>query len=69
MPKFLVINDVRLSLTVDAEDADHAVRKARDTSLDKFEVGDQDDIEVYDNDGNPVEFDWAEVEELPGQEG
>jgi hypothetical protein len=60
----MVVNDVRLILRLEAEDPDHAVRKARDTSLDKFEIGDKDEIEVWNADGDPEEFTWQAVEDL-----
>lgn len=62
MPAYRVINEVRLALNIfDAASPAEAVRIARQTSRDEFEVGDTDRIEVYDEDGNDVDFDWQDV--------
>lgn len=62
--KFTIINDVRLLIEIEADEPNRAVRIARDLSADQWQTGDQDEIEVYDEDGNPIEFDWAIVERL-----
>ena len=63
--KYEVINDCRLWITVEAEDANHAVAIARNTDLSTWQVGDRDEIEVYEDEtGKTCEFDWGEVQEI-----
>jgi hypothetical protein len=62
--KYFIVNDVRLVIEIETDDPNRAVRIARDSPLDEWQVGDKDEIEVYDEDDNTVDFDWTTVEAL-----